>query len=137
MANKHLFCQFTQDGATLVYKDEHQAFGMHFVDNNFRHNDVITLSFRKHLSYEADKAAELAEEGHNEHFELDFTHMFSSSAQDLAASAVSKELNTEKLECGMHQGDKVGASAVGELPRSKGKAKLLIIPVAHVLQCLC
>ena len=36
----------------------------------------------------------------------------------------SKELNVEKVECGMHQGDKVGASVVGELSRIKDKVKL-------------
>ena len=112
-ANENIFCQLTHDGDTLLNKDKHQAFGMHFAENNFCYNDMIALSFRKLLLYVADKEADLAEEGCNEHFELDFTHMFSYSAQDLSASTVSKELNAEKLECDMHQGDKVGASAFG------------------------
>ena len=33
----------------------------------------------------------------------------------------SKELNVEKLECDMHQGDKVGASTVGGLTGIKDK----------------
>ena len=76
------------------------------------------------------------EEACVECFKLDFTPGFSSSTQDLAASAVSKELNVENVECDTHQGDKVGASAVGELTRSNHKVKLLIIPVVYVLQCL-
>ena len=55
---------------------------------------------------------------------------------DLYASAPSKELKVEKVECDMCQGDKLGASAVRELPRSKDKVKLLIIPVASILQYL-
>ena len=39
-----------------------------------------------------------------------FNDVFSSSVQDLAATAVAKELNAEKVECDMHQGDKVDAS---------------------------
>ena len=85
---------------------------------------MIASSFRKPLSHKAEKVAELAEEECNECFDLDFTDMFSSSMQYLAASAASKELNTEKLECDMHQGDKVGICAVGELKRSKDKVTL-------------
>ena len=33
--------------------------------------------------------------------------------QDIAASAVAKELDIEQVECDMHQGDKVGASVFG------------------------
>ena len=47
----------------------------------------------------------------NEFFDLDFTDIFSSSVQDLAASPASKELNEEKVECDTHQGDKLGSSA--------------------------
>ena len=50
--------------------------------------------------------------------------MFSSSAQNLATSAVANELIVEKVECGARQGDKVGASALEELNRSKDKVKL-------------
>ena len=63
--------------------------------------------------------------------------MFSSSEQDVAASVVLKELNTEKVEYDMHRGNKVGASAIGELTRSKEKANLLIIPVVFILLSLC
>ena len=73
------------DGAALLDKDKYQAFGMQFTDNN-----AIALSFRKVVSHKSDKVAELAEEVFHEHFELDFQHAFSSSAQDLAASVVSK-----------------------------------------------
>ena len=44
--------------------------------------------------------------------------------QDLATSVASKELNVEKVEYDMHQGEKVGDSAVGELTRTKDKVKL-------------
>ena len=37
-ANENQFCQFTHDGATLLYKDKHQAFGMQFADAKFSHN---------------------------------------------------------------------------------------------------
>ena len=52
--------------------------------------------------------------------------------RDLAASVTSKELKVEQVECDMHQGDRAGASAVGELTRRKDKVKSLIIPVVCV-----
>ena len=44
--------------------------------------------------------------------------------QDLSSSTVANELNMEKVEFDMHQGDKAGVSAVRELTRSKDKEKL-------------
>ena len=41
-------------------------------------------SFRKTLSHESNKVAQLVEEVCQERFELNFQHMFSSSVQDLA-----------------------------------------------------
>ena len=109
---------------------------MQFTDNNFRHDDLIASSFRTPSSHKADKVAELAEEVCHECFDSNFTNMFSSSAHDLAASAASKELNVDKLECYVHQNDKVGASSVGEITRTKGKAKLQLIPVEYNSLCL-
>ena len=40
--------QFSHDGATLLNKDNHQAFEMQFVDAKIRHNNTVILSFRKH-----------------------------------------------------------------------------------------
>ena len=49
--------------------------------------------------------------------------MFSSSVQDLATSTVAKALEVDKIECDMRQGDKVGASDVGELVHTVNKVK--------------
>ena len=43
----------------------------------------------------------------------DFSDIFALSVQDLAASKVSQELNSDCVPCGIHQGDSVGISAVG------------------------
>lgn len=49
-----------------------------------------------------------------------FVDVFSLSAQDLSASEVLAELNIEKVECDMNQGNKVESSADGgRLTRSK------------------
>ena len=66
---------------------------------------------------------------------MTFQEKNSSSVQDLAESAAPKELEVDKVECDMHQGHKVGASAVGELFRTVNKIKLLFIHIVVVLQC--
>ena len=68
---------------------------MQFADNKFRNNNAIVLSFRKTISQKADKVAQLAEEVWQECFELDFQDVFSSSVQDLATTAASKELKVD------------------------------------------
>ena len=39
-------------------KEKHEDFGMHFTDKQFKHNNTIALSFRKHASHKADGIAE-------------------------------------------------------------------------------
>ena len=128
-ANQNCFCQFVHDGATLLNKDKYQAFGMQFTDNQFRHNNETSLCFRKPLTHEADMVAQLVQDISNEMFETNFQNIFSCSVQDLAASAVAKELLVDKVECDMHQGDKVGASVFGDLTRSLNEGNLLIFYV--------
>ena len=86
---------------------------MQFTNKQFKYNNVLALSFVKPISHEVDKVAELDEEICDETFDLKFQDTFSSSVQDLAASAVAKTLEVDKVECDMHQGDKVGASVFG------------------------
>ena len=50
------------DGATLWNKHKRQDYGMQFTDKQFRHNNLIALYFRKPVSHEPDKVAQLAEE---------------------------------------------------------------------------
>ena len=98
---------------------------MQFADKQFKHNNEIASSFRKPVSCKSDRIAELAEEICDEMFDLKFQDMFSSLVHDLAESAVAKELEADKVEFDMHQGDKVGASAFGELVRAANKVNLM------------
>ena len=63
---------------------------MKFTDKQFEHNNAIALSFRNSISHKADRIAQLAEELCDETFDSKFQDIFSSSVQDLAASAVAK-----------------------------------------------
>ena len=85
----------------------------------FRHNNSASLSFRKVLSSKTNKVSELAQDACTEVLDKNFVNIFASSVRDLAASKVAVELIVEKVECDVHQGDKVGSSAVGKLTRSK------------------
>ena len=129
------FCQFVHDGATLKNKDKCQAMGVQFAGKHCEHNNVIALLFRKLDTHASGKVSELAQKACNEIFGLVFHYMFSCSVQDLSVSAVAKELKIDKVECDVHQGDKVGASAVGELVRTVNKVSLLFIHIVVVAQC--
>ena len=124
---RNRFCQFMHDGATLKSEDNHQAMCMQFADKDCKHNNAIALAFRKLVTHKADDVAMLAKEACQEFFGCEFQDMFSSSVQDLAASAVANELNVDEVEYDMHQGDEVGASAVGELFRAANKVKMFIV----------
>ena len=123
------------DGATLKNKDKCQAMGMKIADKDCKDNNAMSLAFRKLDTHVSDKVAELAQKECNETFGVEFHFVFSCSVQDLDASAVAKEFQVGKVEFDMHQGDKVGASDVGELVCTANKVNLLIIHIFVVVQC--
>ena len=96
-----------------------------FADKHCEHDNVIALEFRKPVTHKADNVATLDKEVIQDFFGCEFLDKFSYSVQDLAASSVANELHVDKVECDMRQGDKVSASAVGELVRAADKAKYL------------
>ena len=108
-------------------KEKCQDFEIQFADRRFCHRNVLALLFRKALSRKCDKFAELVEDSCIQVLDKYFVG-FSLSVQDLVESKVSAESNAEKAECDMHQGDKVGSSAAGELTRSKGNAIVSAFP---------
>ena len=116
-------------------EDECQAMSMKFADTDCKHNNAISLAFRKLDTRASDKVTELTQQTRNETFGVEFHDAFSCSIQDLAASAITKESQVDKVEHAMHQGDKVGASAVGELARTASKVNLLMTCVVVVMQC--
>ena len=108
---------------------------MHFADKEHKHDNAIALTFRKLYSHTSDELAELGQEACNKTFGVEFVDAFSCLVHDLAASAIAKELQVDEVECDMHQGDKVGASAVGELVHTVSKVNLLITCIVVVMQC--
>ena len=98
---------------------------------------IIALSFREVLSSKAEKVKELAEDVSLELTDKQFKDIFSSSVQDQAAKKVAKELDVATDTCDMHQGDKIGASAVGELTRSRDGVVINAFPESlEIIQLL-
>ena len=73
------FFQFVHDEAILKNKDECQAMGMNFADEDCEHNNAIALSFRKLSTNASDKVADLAQKACNETLVLVFHNLFSCS----------------------------------------------------------
>ena len=105
---------------------------MQFSDKDGKHDNIVALAFRKPVSHKANDVATSSKEIVLEFFGCEFLDLFSSAAQDLAASSVANELHVDKVECDMHQGDKVGASAVGKLFRATNKVNTFIVCVILV-----
>ena len=80
------------------------------------------MSFGKVSTTGGEYIADLAREVVKETTGYDFNTLAGSSVQDCAALSVAEELDLEPEKCTMHQGDKIGKSAIGELVRSKKKA---------------
>ena len=79
-----------RDKTTLKNKDKHQAMSMKFSEKYFKHENAMSLSFRKTITHKSDEVAELAEKACCETFDLTFQEKISSSVQCLAPSAVPK-----------------------------------------------
>ena len=120
-AKGNSFCQFIHDGVTLDNKSKYQAYAMQFTDSKFRCNHVIAMSFRRVKSSTAQVVSDLARAVTKELTDHDFNTLFAASVQDAAAKSVARHLNVEVETCDMHDGDKVGGSAIGELVRKNGR----------------
>ena len=90
------------------------------------------MALRKPVSHKADNVATLAKEIVLKFVGCEFLDLFSSEAHDLAASSVANELHVDKVECDMRQGDKAGASTVGEPVRAAKKVRMLIVCILLV-----
>ena len=90
------FFNYFYDSAVSKNKQKCQAFGMQFVDQIFRPNNVVTLYFRKVLSRKAEKVTELAEEVCAEVLDKYLSDMLALLVKDLVVRKVAVELNVEK-----------------------------------------
>lgn len=119
------FLQFINDGCTLGNKSKYQAFGLQFTDSSFQCNHVIAIAFKRALSSTSDSVALMAREVVNELTGFDFNDVCGASVQDAAAKGVARALNLEEETCDMHDGDKIGRAAIGELLRRNGSGGIV------------
>ena len=115
------FLQFINDGCTLANKSKYQAFGLQFTDSSFQCNHVVAIAFKRMLSSTSESVAGLAREVIQEVTGFKFNEVCGASVQDAAARSVARLLNLEEETCDMHDGDKIGRSAIGELLRKDGR----------------
>ena len=107
---------------------------------SFRQNWVICLSFSRSPSNTDPEVARLVQRVVRERTggKFDFDNVVATCIADVAAIGVAAHLGLEEKEgCGMHQGDKLGASATGKLLRSKNRTVINPFPSGmHVVWLL-
>ena len=124
------FCQFIHDGCTLESQSKYQAFGLQYTDSNFASNNVVALTFRRARSSAGESVANLAREEVFNTTGYRFDQIIGCSVQDAAARSVAAHLQLEEETCDMHDGDKIGRSAIGELLRTRNKVAINSFPAS-------
>ena len=119
------FCQILHDGVTLGNKSKYQAFGLQFTNAKFHCNHVVALGFKKVRNSTTDTVSSLGENLIKDRTNFNFKEIVSSSVQDAAAKSVANAWELEVETCDMHDGDKVGASAIGRLVRKDGRRNIV------------
>ena len=132
MGNK--FGQLIHDGCTLKNGVKVQSIGLQFVDPNFTANHIVTLCCRVCKESTGKKVADFIKCASIQVAGQDLSDICDVSIQDRAALSVANELGiTEAEACDMHDGDKIGRSAIGELTRSKNKVVVNPFPEGKAL----
>ncbi|KAI9346567.1 hypothetical protein BDR26DRAFT_112210 [Obelidium mucronatum] len=109
------------DGGTLANKHKFQAIGIQFLDPQWRKNHVVSIGFTASAVNTDSIVSEMLQAVFKERTGLEFQETVSSMMQDRCALGVSNQCDIEEEACLMHDGDKLGRSAVGALTRSRNK----------------
>lgn len=129
------FAQFIHDGCTLKSKSKYQAFGLQFTDSRYQCNHVVALSFKRAFSSTGINVAIMARNVVKEITNHNFSDICGCSVQDSAAKSIARHLDLEEETCDMHDTDKIGRSAIGELLRKKGERFVNPFPPGMYFQC--
>jgi len=119
------FCQIIHDGVTLSNKSKYQAFGIQFTNRKFHCNHVVALGFQKVKNSTGDTVSNLGKELVKDRTNFDFKQITACAVQDSAAKSVARAWELEVETCDMHDGDKIGASAIGRLVRKDGRGGIV------------
>ena len=120
-ARGNAFAQFLHDGGTLESHVKFQAMAMQFIGADWASNFVLCFGLVAFPDGRDFAVAEKSKTTFESRFPgLKFNGIFGSVISDRAAKGVGDHLDLQEIEvCLMHDGDKLGASAMGLLTRSK------------------
>ena len=127
IVKKHIKCkgnpfmQYIHDATTLDNSQKYLAIGAQFVPDDWSRNIVVALAFVPTKSTTGDACKILIENAFKACTSLEFDKVCGSGVQDKAALKTAQLLGLEKESCDMHDGDKIGKSAIGELVRSRNR----------------
>ena len=115
------FFQIIHDGVTLGNKSKYQAFGIQFTNRKLHCNHVVAPGFQRVRKSTTDTVSNLGKELVKDRTNFDLKQIEGCAVQDSAAKSVARAWDLEVETCDMHDGDKVGASAIGRLVRKYGR----------------
>jgi hypothetical protein len=131
------FAQCLNDACTLSHKHKCMAIGMEFVDCIEFQNHAVCLGMVP-LADGTDKVgAETIQKVITEVTGFKYNQIMAAMISDLAAKGIAREFDQLGELCDMHQGDKIGRSAVGDLVRSKNKVPVNPFPTGQALMKKC
>lgn len=115
------FAQLLHDAGTLVNHIKYEAAGMQLVAPKFDINIVVAFAFEKHIWSNTDVSVADTLQSRVERIAgIPLMKLIAACMSDRAALGVGNELEVELNEpCLMHDGDKLGRAAVGDLTRSR------------------
>ena len=122
------FCMIIHDAVTLSNKAKYYSIGLQFTDKSFDCNHVTALSLGKVTTTTASSLAPHIQQIVHNMTSMELDVIVASSIQYCAALNVATELDLDPDKCAMHQGDKIGKSAIGELLRTRNRVQLNPFP---------
>jgi len=120
-AKGNAFAQGIHDGGTLTNHQKYQALGIQFIPTLSDVNFVVCVGLQRSLSSTNTIVAELFKDVCLERTGYALTDLVGNAISDRAAKGVQGTLGLEEEVCMMHDADKLGASAIGSLVRSRQK----------------
>ena len=115
------FAQFIHDGATLANKEKYQTCGLQVIEPVLKQSFCVCIGVVAQISGRDKDVAELFQGLVRRTTGYNIRTICNSCVQDVAARGVGTRLHLEGTDCTMHQGDKLGRSAIGLLVRSMNK----------------
>ena len=131
------FCQVQHDGTTLADHHKRLAVGVQFVDPISYQNHVVCLGLVPLKNNSGVTGAATLEGVVTRTMGYSSEVLIHSVISDLAAVSVAKEMDQEADECEMHQSDKIGKSAIGDLVRTRKKIPINPFPEGQSLKNKC